>query len=1139
MKQDFPLFDSWIGRAFVLSILLLTSLVAGCHDPFDDTEINNRLDELESRIEKLEADYQTQMNALQVIASLQEAIDALQSSTSVNAEDIAALAKSLGTAESEIEKALKDLQEGVATVEETLSKLGFTISAYRYHDSTGKYEIVLSNGTVIELMAKDTAVDAVKVMTDSDGKLYWSVNGEFLKDSDGNKIPVYVTPEVRINTSTKEIEVSVNGGAYWHPTGLFMEDEVPALFSSVTSDEYNVYFTLADGTTLTVALSQPEMNVVIPVMKIHVMPGETRQVKIRMQNVDKYIIVKPEGWHATISGEILSITAPEEGVGESSGHVQIFVVSKDGKSAIHELKVQSGAPDLEIPVNKGIASITVNERAASDESWQGYIYGVKALGPDCTLEDVYELEAGMFDPRASQVVKESISGIDMTEYVGPLQQGVEYVVWAIGIDRVKDEYDEWTSVPQAFEDMHYETYTNVYVSIEVTNQTVRDADVMIAAFGMEKAYFGLYSFASAEGAEQEALIAETKEEFLEHLKWNATWGDYDLPDNRFEGKLSELNSKFNWNTGLIPGHTYMIMAVPADNMSVDEIEYRLVEMKDIELGQTDAFVTISNVKAEQTEVSATITPSEGSEFRYLYMTAEEYMECTTDELKKEKIMRDTQTSYAEGCKAARSGLNPDTDLYLVILVYDVDYVGRIISQSIATEGLNFSNETVSYKVISTRVNSADIEVAVSGGVVSLRYYFSPVSNYAEGGFPAFRLEDADMVMALGELYGIKTIETLNSDGRYTIDGMEAMEDQYLFVTGIDASGKATKTAYMEVSTKSAFKAGWTPEPAVLPVINDVLYVTDYVADNPGAVWNRMSELKSPASLNGSMGAFKLDVNWNGIDVRNVWLIIGNPGFSGSAFEDTQTIIRLRSSEYSTPDYKLQTSDYGSLRAMDDSFGESLPQTIYMAYEDMDGRFYPYIEIIPEDFCPVLSNTIEGKQWTWRDSDMGCRRVFDLSATTSGIIYFADFYDDTVKENGKLPVNEETGEPYYNVDMIGKWVWSEYYENYEVTKIDETSGIITFSATMTNIYGTNTTYFRVDYSGLTETSVNLYSPMSYKDSEGNYLPVLDENGNSVIDLVGYPQYWWGMGFGSEDSDGNPLPITLTLSTKELEVVMLEQ
>ncbi len=389
MKQDFPLFDSWIGRAFVLSILLLTSLVAGCHDPFDDTEINNRLDELESRIEKLEADYQTQMNALQVIASLQEAIAALQSSASANTEDIAALAKALGTAESEIEKALKDLQDGVTTIGETLSKLGLTISAYRYHDSTGRYEIVLSNGTVIELLAKDTAVDAVKVREDSDGKLYWSVNGEFLTDSDGNKIPVYVTPEVRINTSTKEVEVSVNGGTSWHSTGMFMEDEVPALFSSVTSDEYNVYFTLADGTTLTVALLSDMPEVSVSVTELVVMPGETGYVTILMRNVEKYIIVKPAGWRAAVSENLLGVTAPLEGVGVERGSIQIFAVSSDGKSTVCEFRVRLGEQDGPVEhvftASFGPGSKTVFDEVSMSPMWLGDSEGneyIMVMEPD-------------------------------------------------------------------------------------------------------------------------------------------------------------------------------------------------------------------------------------------------------------------------------------------------------------------------------------------------------------------------------------------------------------------------------------------------------------------------------------------------------------------------------------------------------------------------------------------------------------------------------------------------------------------------------------------------------------------------------------------------------------------------------------
>lgn len=66
------------------------------------------------------------------------------------------------------------------------------------------------------------------VSRDEDGIYYWTVDGEFLTDKEGEKIPVTgpkgpkgdaganaITPMVRINSTTKVWEVSIDGGDTW------------------------------------------------------------------------------------------------------------------------------------------------------------------------------------------------------------------------------------------------------------------------------------------------------------------------------------------------------------------------------------------------------------------------------------------------------------------------------------------------------------------------------------------------------------------------------------------------------------------------------------------------------------------------------------------------------------------------------------------------------------------------------------------------------------------------------------------------------------------------------------------------------------------------------------------------------------
>ncbi len=939
----------------MLSALLLTTLFTGCHDPFDDTEIVNRLDKLEERVTKLEKGFQAQAEALKAIATLQQAVEALQDATTANAEEIAKLT---GVTVVEIQNAIKDLQEGTATLGETLSKLGLTIIDCQFNEATGKYEVTLSNGTTIELLANDNAIDAVKVMTADDGKMYWAVKGEFILDANGNKIPVSVTPTVKIDPATTEVMVSLDGGNSWHNTGLIIGEEVPALFSAVEYDDDKVYFTLADGTVLVVDRGSLEvaadMVVKLPVMKLYVPYGETQQVKIQMTNVAKYIIVKPEGWRVSLENGLLNVTAPAEGVGEEVGYVQLFTVDSEGKSAISDLKVQAGTAPITVTIEDGIATIAVDEDYAADENWPGFIYGIGDIGVYATsLEDVYN----SINPYFAIPSKETVT-IDIEESYGPLEDGIEYVVYAVDRYMGVDEYGYEDALLEPFEDMYYASYMNPYIDIQVLDQTFKDAKVKVAAYGMDKAYtFITYFDTPATDEDLEVAAANAKMEALDMWGYYAQYGDYDLPNSLYEGPLSELNDLLNYTSTLYPGRTYMIMAVPADNVTSDAIVYEYVHMKSFEIGQNSASVTLSDIVEGLTEVSATITPGSGTEYRYMFMDAETYAACPTDEDKLSKML--SRTSY-KNQRTVSYDANPGEETYLVVLAYDVNTgVGNITTQKLVAKAMVFSTETVSYEVVSTKINGAEIKVTASEGVTALKIY-TESKSYFDYGYASFTLAEVDQAMALRNFYDQIDVTTLAEDGKYAIENLEPFAETYIFVMGYDAAGNPTKTYYEAVSTDGAFRAGWTPDPTTTPIIKDVFFVDDYVADDPNADWKRMSELTDPSELNELYGAFKLDVDWNGIEVKNVWISNGDPGLAGVASQDTKTIISIRSSF--TPDIMYQTSDYGPLRLWNDTYTEKIPTTLYVAYEDVNGNFYPYIEVVPESFIPVDNGGSAFENW---------------------------------------------------------------------------------------------------------------------------------------------------------------------------------
>ncbi|KGN91921.1 PL29 family lyase N-terminal domain-containing protein [Porphyromonas canoris] len=88
-------------------------------------------------------------------------------------------------------------------------KIGI-VSYTELADKSG-YELVMSDGS--KIVIKNGS--AVGVKTDTDGQLYWTLNGDFMRDADGNKIKASgIAPKLRVNGNGLW-EVSVDDGKTW------------------------------------------------------------------------------------------------------------------------------------------------------------------------------------------------------------------------------------------------------------------------------------------------------------------------------------------------------------------------------------------------------------------------------------------------------------------------------------------------------------------------------------------------------------------------------------------------------------------------------------------------------------------------------------------------------------------------------------------------------------------------------------------------------------------------------------------------------------------------------------------------------------------------------------------------------------
>ena len=316
-----------------LSAIVALSAVVGCS--YDDTALWREMEQVKDRVTSLE---EAVIKTNEDIVALQTIVDALQKKLYV--------------------------------VSVTPTAEGYTIL---FSDNTSA---TITNG-------KDGAnAPVISIREDEDGNYYWTIDGEWLlvdaerirangldgengaNGANGSKGEDAIAPQVRINETTKEWEISTDGGITWLSTGVVAEGKDGAngsngengsngangdsLFKSVdTSNANYVVITLADDTVLRLARydeNAPMFIIVDAPQVAQIEYGATQLFAVEAHNIADYVMNTPQGWSAYYEEGILSITAPNKDLChfDKEGRIAISVVSESGRSAIVKLAVVAG-----------------------------------------------------------------------------------------------------------------------------------------------------------------------------------------------------------------------------------------------------------------------------------------------------------------------------------------------------------------------------------------------------------------------------------------------------------------------------------------------------------------------------------------------------------------------------------------------------------------------------------------------------------------------------------------------------------------------------------------------------------------------------------------------------------------------------
>lgn len=294
--------------------------------------------------------------------------------------DDSALVARMDKAEADI----KELQTLVNQLNSTLSGLATTVDALKAQDRiVSVTELADKSGWVVEFSqtgkitiyngkngidgtdgkdgndgtngtdgtnGQDGKTPTIGVKLDSDGNYYWTVNGDYLLDENGNKIAAtahVATPQLRINEGN--FEISYNGGVTWEIIGE-AGNTGAVIFSKVEDGTDAVTFTLGDGTTI--VIPKAGTFAISISTDVIISAGETVNVSYTISSPDDATVVdafgtkgfEAEVTSASISAGSVKITAPNP---LTNGKVYVIAVMGNGTTAARILSCEEGVFTLD------------------------------------------------------------------------------------------------------------------------------------------------------------------------------------------------------------------------------------------------------------------------------------------------------------------------------------------------------------------------------------------------------------------------------------------------------------------------------------------------------------------------------------------------------------------------------------------------------------------------------------------------------------------------------------------------------------------------------------------------------------------------------------------------------------------------
>ena len=737
-----------------VSVMTAGALAFTSCETFDDSALQGSIDDLNSRVEKLEDAVAQLQSEVDGISSLLEEGKIIKNVTSVENED------------------------GTST---------YTITYMDEADTPDKFTV----GT------PGDGNPTITLIEESDGTMYWGVVNEAGEADyilgEENKIAVKGTaPTLRVQDG--KLQVSIDGTS-WSDTGVAISDIYTPTFESVTPGDGKVTFTLQDGTSFEVPMTS-ELTCEFLSGKTWFESSQTKNLLVNAAGFDRYELSAPAGWEASFDGTVVSVTAPDTEYGDGnyaqSGEVVLRLYNTENKEVLMDKAAVQVGGNQNLSVKTGLAedksiNIVVSMSSSSLEFHLGVI-----KASEFTAETAAEIANSRTNIVSIYEGDEIVENDDWSgtytvpfmDFISEPATGEPYVIWF-----VMDQWGE-TIYP---EDIQTYIYNYGYtVDAQVTNVTFNDADITVT---------------SGESTEYFAGITTKGEFFAETITSMLGYNMYQTHTGTLTGKLSELNQEtesgqdYAFMYNIVPGETYVLWTIiknATGSYSADDMQTTEFTLEALQAGGS-LEIEFGTVTAEYESISVPITRPAGAVLTYvMYISDEDYASVynssdasVIEALLGTNSLHEEMTVYYQGnLSAGKKG-----KVYAIVVDENGQY-GPLTSVQADTKTI-VKNQDITIEAGEHTVDGTSISIplTISGsGAKSVVYYNFPTADYDY----KYKNNVENIVAGVALDYGntpmfltVSEISSL-SNNTLTIDGLSPNKEYLFVIFAIDEDGNVTE-----------------------------------------------------------------------------------------------------------------------------------------------------------------------------------------------------------------------------------------------------------------------------------------------------------------------------------------------------------